>query len=73
MGMREARMTTIHATYSNGVFRPKEPVDLPENTPVEFEPRILKEKTQDGVYGILQRRFRSGTLDTAQRHDEHQP
>ncbi len=27
----------VHAVYENGVFRPVEPVDLPEHTPVEFE------------------------------------
>jgi predicted DNA-binding antitoxin AbrB/MazE fold protein len=34
---------TIHAIYANGVFHPIEPVDLPEQTPVEFEPRVLAE------------------------------
>ena len=28
----------IHATYENGVFRPTEPVDLPEHTPVTVLP-----------------------------------
>ena len=32
---------TFQAIYSDGVFRPVVPVDLPERTPVEFEPRIL--------------------------------
>ena len=32
-------MKTIHAIYENGVFRPTEPVDLPDRTAVEFEPR----------------------------------
>ena len=36
-------MKTIHAIYGNGVFRPLEPVGLPEQTPVEFEPRVLAE------------------------------
>lgn len=30
---------TVHAIYENGVFRPVDPVDLPERTPVAFEPR----------------------------------
>ncbi len=34
-------MTTIHAIYENGVFRPLQPVGLPEQTAVEFEPRVL--------------------------------
>ena len=34
-------MGTIHAVYENGVFKPKEPVALPEACEVEFEPRII--------------------------------
>lgn len=34
---------TIHAIYENGVFRPVEPVELPEHTPVEFEPRVVSQ------------------------------
>jgi predicted DNA-binding antitoxin AbrB/MazE fold protein len=33
----------IQAIYEQGVFRPTEPVDLPERTYVEFEPRIVRE------------------------------
>jgi len=29
-------MTSIHAIYENGVFRPTEPVDLPERCEVEL-------------------------------------
>jgi hypothetical protein len=35
----------IHALYENGVFRPTEPVDLPENCPVELV--VLKEATAE--------------------------
>ena len=31
----------VHAIFENGVFRPTEPVDLPEHSQVEFEPRVL--------------------------------
>ena len=31
----------IYAIFENGVFRPTEPVDLPEHSQVEFEPRVL--------------------------------
>lgn len=34
-------MGTIHAIYENGVFKPTEPVALPEACEVEFEPRIV--------------------------------
>jgi len=74
---------TIHAIYANGVFHPIEPVDLPEQTPVEFEPRVLAEPLSipqppmsEGlakVYEILGRRHSSGYTDTAERHNEHQP
>ncbi len=71
---------TIHAVYENGVFRPTKPVDLPEHTAVEFEPRI-KESSPSApmseglakVYAILGERYDSGHADTAARHDEHQP
>jgi predicted DNA-binding antitoxin AbrB/MazE fold protein len=75
--------TTVHAIYENGVFRSLEPVDLPEHTPVEFEPRILAEAApsrppsmSEGlakIYEILGRRYSSGHTDTAARHNEHQP
>jgi hypothetical protein len=32
---------TIHAVFENGIFRPVDPVDLPDRVEVEFEPRIL--------------------------------
>ena len=74
---------TIHAVFENGVFRPTEAVDLPEQTEVEFEPRVLAETpstTQahmsEGlrqIYEILGRRHNSGHTDTAERHNEHQP
>ena len=40
-------ISTVHAIYENGVFRPVERVDLPDRTPVEFESREwLSETTQ---------------------------
>jgi predicted DNA-binding antitoxin AbrB/MazE fold protein len=79
----KSMMKTIHAIYENGVFRPVEPVDLPEQTPVEFEPRVLTEAPpstpppmSEGlakIYEILGRRYSSGYTDTAARHNEHQP
>jgi predicted DNA-binding antitoxin AbrB/MazE fold protein len=75
--------STVHAIFGNGVFRPVEPVDLPENTPVEFELRVLGEVPEtppaamsEGlakIYEILGRRYNSGYTDTAARHNEHQP
>ncbi|HVC92871.1 MAG TPA: antitoxin family protein [Pirellulales bacterium] len=74
---------SIHAVYADGVFRPVEPVDLPDQTAVEFEPRVVAEapgtappQMSEGltkVYAILGRRHSSGFTDTAARHNEHQP
>ncbi|MEA2602335.1 MAG: hypothetical protein QOF89_3327 [Acidobacteriota bacterium] len=70
-------MPIIHAIYENGVFRPKEPVDLPESSEVEVELRIVTpssgEKQLDAIYTLLGARFESGESDVAARHDEHQP
>jgi predicted DNA-binding antitoxin AbrB/MazE fold protein len=33
---------TIHAVFENGIFRPVEPVDLPDKVEVEFEPRVVE-------------------------------
>jgi predicted DNA-binding antitoxin AbrB/MazE fold protein len=71
---------TIHAIYENGVFRPTEPVDLPESTAVEFEPRVALAPDPSPispglakVYAILGERYESRHPDTAERHNEHQP
>jgi len=70
-------MNTIRAVYENGVFRPTEPIDLPEQSVVEFEPRPVdgdrQKVTLDAVYEVLSRRFHSGRHDLAERHNEHQP
>lgn len=79
-------MSTIHAVYEQGVFRPTQPVDLPEHALVEFELRVVGptvgeqiEKLRESdpalaaVYEVLSRRHNSGHHDTAERHNEHQP
>ena len=67
----------IHAVYENGVFRPTEPVNLPDRCEVEVEVRTVKERPSipslDDVYEILGRRHASGEHDLAERHNEHQP
>ena len=74
--------STVNAIYENGVFRPVEPVELPDNTPVELELRVREEQEparvpmSEGlakVYAILGERYNSGHTDTAARHNEHQP
>ncbi|MCY3018917.1 MAG: antitoxin family protein [Planctomycetota bacterium] len=71
-------MRTVRAIYSSGVFRPVEPVDVPEESWVEFKPRLVKKgsrrsKALDGIYEVLSLRFKSGEKDVAARHEEHQP
>jgi predicted DNA-binding antitoxin AbrB/MazE fold protein len=70
-------MSTIHAIFENGVFKPKEHVDLPERSQVEFEPRIIPKSNdaddQESIYTILRERYDSGKSDGAERHNEHQP
>jgi predicted DNA-binding antitoxin AbrB/MazE fold protein len=76
---------TIRAVFEGGVFRPVEPVGIPDHILVEFEPRVVgiaegphepgptTEESLDRVYQVLGRRFRSGRGDLAERHNEHQP
>ena len=71
-------MNTVHAIFENGVFRPSDPVALPEGCEVEFDPRIVVGANGDGgalsnVYEILRRRFESGERDVTARHNEDQP
>ena len=68
---------TIHAVYEDGVFRPKEAVDLPDRCEVEFDLRVLtpraKEDHLDRVYAILSQSFATNDPHLAERHNEHQP
>ena len=81
-------MKTVRAIYENGVFRPTGPVDLPDHSEVEFEARLIASDSgttadpgpvapmSEGlarIYAILGQRFHSGHVDTAERHNEHQP
>lgn len=66
---------TIRAIYENGVFRPTEPVDLPEKSEVQIV--LPTGPADDGrlqaIYNIMVERFASGETDVPERHDEHQP
>ena len=64
---------TVHAVFENGVFRPLEPVKLPESCEVAFEPRLISAKKMDDVYRVLGERYSSGERDVAEHHNEHQP
>jgi predicted DNA-binding antitoxin AbrB/MazE fold protein len=70
-------MKAIHAIYENGVFRPTEPVDLPERCEVVFEPRPVDEDERGGrldrIHEILSRSYDTGDPLLSERHNEHQP
>jgi predicted DNA-binding antitoxin AbrB/MazE fold protein len=70
-------MSQIHAIYTDGIFRPLQPVNLPDSCEVEFEPHMVKTSEADAgleeIYTILSERYDSGETDVAARHNEHQP
>ena len=79
-------MKTIRAIYENGVLHPTEPMELPEHSVVEFEPRTVETEpiaparteeqrraAQDAIYEILSRRHKGGDPEISARHNEHQP
>lgn len=71
-------MKTIHAIFEHGVFRPTEPVDLPENSAVTFEPRVVDKSAAPSqamgkIYEILSRSYETDDPDLGTRHNEHQP
>lgn len=75
---------TIRAIYENGVFRPLEPVKLPEGTIVEVQApeevvdvrALVPPGTDEGlirIYECLARSYDTGDPELAARHNEHQP
>ncbi len=59
-------MKLIHAVYERGVFRPTDPVELPDGCCVEFEPQFTVEATaNDSLRRRLDelRQLRDGWLD----------
>jgi len=71
-------MSVIHAIFEGGVFRPLEPVGLPEHSEVSFEPCLVNpsstpSENQRAIYEILGRSYDTGRTDLASRIDEHQP
>jgi predicted DNA-binding antitoxin AbrB/MazE fold protein len=67
---------TVRAIYQKGVFRPTQPVDLPENTEVEViavQGDADDQANQDEIMAILRKSYPSGEHDVAERHNEHQP
>jgi predicted DNA-binding antitoxin AbrB/MazE fold protein len=69
-------MKTVQAVFEDGVFRPIGEVTLPENSRVEFEPRVLAIQQSNAMleaFEILSHSYETGDPDLAARHDEHQP
>jgi predicted DNA-binding antitoxin AbrB/MazE fold protein len=64
---------TIHAIFEKGIFRPLNPVELPESCEVAFEPRLVRPQDLQRVYQVLGERYESNQSDVASRHNEHQP
>jgi predicted DNA-binding antitoxin AbrB/MazE fold protein len=74
----------IRAIYENGVFRPMDPVQLPEGAMVQIQApdevidvrALVPPGTDENlvrIYEILGQSYNSGYTDAAQRHNEHQP
>jgi predicted DNA-binding antitoxin AbrB/MazE fold protein len=73
---------TVRAIYEDGVFKPAGPVNLPERAEVELDARLINVDSQSTVdaneiarketMDILSRRYSTGQIDAAARHNEHQ-
>lgn len=64
---------TVRAIYENGVFKPKQPVDLPEKAEVEvLLPGGPSASRLDAIYRIMGEAYPSGETDVPERHNEHQ-
>jgi len=57
-------MSIIHAIYENGVFKPTEPVSLPEHCIVRVEPEIAEtgsgSEAEDSITEALNRVYGTG-------------
>jgi predicted DNA-binding antitoxin AbrB/MazE fold protein len=73
-------MKAIHAVYEKGVFRPTEPVDLPDGCEVTVEPLPSPERAaetlsahQRRIHELLGQPTDTRDPGLSARHDEHQP
>jgi predicted DNA-binding antitoxin AbrB/MazE fold protein len=71
-------MTTIDAIFKDGIFRPTQPVELPNDCHVklvveEVAKPAVREDAMKAIHEIMSFRFKSGTGDLGLRHNEHQP
>jgi len=74
-------MQSVDAVYDAGVFRPTEPVVLPDKSQVRItfetvdEPQPAEERDEalEAIYEVLSHRHRSGRSDLSERHGELLP
>ena len=74
-------MQTFEAIYDAGVFRPTEPVSLPDQSRVQITVNTVEDteaeqqrlNSLESIYEVLDERYSSGETDIAARHNEHQP
>lgn len=74
---------TVKAIYQKGMFRPVQPVNLPENAEVELsiatgqpggeQESAADRRAREEVLEILSHSYDTGQADTAARHNELQP
>lgn len=70
-------MQTLHAIYENGIFRPIEPVDLPEACEVEIKvqfPKTISQRPTLTRLAAIGRRFPTNPElpeDLASQHDHY--
>ncbi len=69
-------MGVIHANFENGVFKPTEPVALPEHSRGEVHipspATSERELANASLFDILSRTYDTGQTAAAARHNEHQ-
>ncbi len=67
---------TYQAVFEGGVFRPTQPVDLPDGSvvtvnPADESPEVEAHRLR--VIELLSQSFNTDQPDLAARHNEHQP
>jgi predicted DNA-binding antitoxin AbrB/MazE fold protein len=61
---------SVEATFENGVFKPVNPVSLPEGTAVQLQVRPLDEPPVDPLEAVIGIGS-SGRRDGAENHDKY--
>ncbi|MSR56328.1 MAG: DUF104 domain-containing protein [Planctomycetaceae bacterium] len=70
-------MNAIPAVYEKGLFRPLDPVDLPEGTKVIIETEdVAAERVRAAhrrIFETLSHRYDDGEPGDSENHNEHEP